>query len=34
LSSLKRPTRTAKSVHVGGIRKSKGKNTRKKQTLK
>jgi hypothetical protein len=34
LTSLKLPVRTAKSVHVGGIRKSKGKNTRKKQTLK
>ena len=34
LSSLKLPARTAKSVHVGGIRNSKGNHTRKKQTLK
>jgi hypothetical protein len=34
LSSLKLPARTSSTVRVGGIRKSKGKNTRKKQTLK
>jgi hypothetical protein len=31
LTSLKLPARTARTVRVGGIRKSKGKNTRKKK---